>query len=74
MGIDIKGKIEELASTLQKDPALLKSFHEDPVKTLEELAGINLPDERLQPLAADIKAKLAAAGLGGKLDGLKKLF
>ena len=74
MSNDIKAKIEELTSKLQKDPALLQSFQKDPVKTLEKLAGVDLPDEQLQPLAAGIKAKLAASGLGEKLGGLKNLF
>lgn len=74
MSIDVKAKIEELTAKLQKDPALLESFQRDPVKTLEKLTGMDLPDEQLQPLIAGIKAKLAASGLGGALDGLKKLF
>jgi len=74
MSIDVKAKIEELASKLQKDPALLQSFQKDPVKTLEQLTGMNLPEEQLQPLVTGIKAKLAAADLGDKLGGLKKLF
>ncbi|WP_325199294.1 hypothetical protein [Oscillibacter sp.] len=74
MSIDVKAKIEELASKLQKDPALLQSFQKDPVKTLEQLTGMNLPEEQLQPLVTGIKAKLAASDLGDKLSGLKKLF
>lgn len=74
MSIDIKAKIEELAAKLQKDPALLQSFQKDPVKTLEGLTGLDLPEEQLQPLVTGVKAKLAAAGLGDKLSGLKKLF
>lgn len=74
MSIDIKAKIEELAAKLQKDPALLRSFQKDPVKTLEQLTGVNLPDEQLQPLVTGVKAKLAAADLGDKLGGLKKFF
>ena len=74
MSIDVKATIEELVSKLQKDPALLQSFQKDPVKALEQLTGMNLPDEQLQPLVTGIKAKLAASGLGDKLDGLKKLF
>ena len=74
MSIDIKAKVEELAAKLQQDPALIKSFQQDPVKTLERLIGADLPDEQLQPLVTGIKAKLAAIGLGGALDGLKKLF
>lgn len=74
MSIDVKAKIEELAAKLQKDPALLQSFQKDPVKTLERLTGVDLPDEQLQPLVTGIKAKLATAGLGDRLGGLKKLF
>ena len=74
MSIDVKAKIEELADKLQKDPNLLKSFQADPVKTLEKLTGVDLPDEQLKPLVAGVKAKLTASDLGGKLDGLKKLF
>ena len=74
MSIDIKAKIEEMAARLQKDPALLQSFQKDPVKTLEGLIGVNLPDEQLQPLVTGVKAKLAASNLGDALGGLKKLF
>ena len=74
MSFDVKAKIDELAGKLKKDPALLKSFQDDPIKTVEKLTGIDLPDDQLKPLVAGIKAKLAAGDLGGKLDGLKKLF
>ena len=74
MSIDIKAKIEELAAKLQKDPALLQRFQTDPIKTLETLTGVDLPDDQLQPLVTGVKAKLAASGLGDTLDVLKKLF
>lgn len=74
MSIDIKAKIDELTAKLQKDPALLQSFQKEPVKTLEGLIGVDLPDDQLQPLVTGVKAKLAASDLGNKLGGLKKLF
>ena len=74
MSFDVKAKVEELVGKLQKDPATLKSFQDDPIKTVEKLTGVDLPDEQLQPLVAGIKAKLAAADLGGKLDGLTNRF
>ena len=74
MNFDVKGKIEELVDKIQKDPALLKSFQSDPIKTVEKLLGVDLPDEQLKPVVAGIKAKLAASDLGDKLEGLKKLF
>ena len=74
MSFDVKAKIDELVGKLQKDPAQLRSFQDDPIRTVENLAGVDLPDDQLKPLVAGIKAKLAAGDLGGKLDGLKKLF
>ena len=74
MGFDVKAKIDELVGKIQKDPATLKSFQNDPIKTVEKLTGIDLPDDQLKPLVAGIKTKLAASDLGSKLDGLKKLF
>ena len=56
MNFDVKGKIEELVDKIQKDPALLKSFQSDPIKTVEKLLGVDLPDEKLQPLVTGIKA------------------
>ena len=74
MNFDVKAKIEELVEKLQKDPAQLKRFQANPVKTVEGLLGVDLPDEKLQPLVSGIKAKLAAGNVGDMLDGLKKLF
>ncbi len=74
MKFDVKEKVEEIVQKLQKDPALLKNFQADPIKTLEKLLGIDLPDDQLKPLVAGVKAKLAASDIGGALDGLKKLF
>lgn len=74
MSFDVKAKIDELVGKIQKDPAMLKSFQDDPIKTVEKLAGVDLPDDQLKPMVAGIKAKLTAGDLGGKLDGLKKLF
>lgn len=74
MKFDVKEKVEEIVQKLQKDPALLKNFQADPIKTLEKLLEIDLPDDQLKPLVAGVKAKLAASDIGGALDGLKKLF
>lgn len=74
LSIDIKAKVDELVKKLQADPALLKNFQSDPVKALESMTGVDLPDEKLQPVIAGIKAKLGAASLGDALGGLKNLF
>ena len=71
---DIKAKAEEIVEKLKKDPALLKRFQDDPIKTLETLTGIDLPDEQLKPVVAAVKAKLATADLGDVLGVVKGLF
>ena len=61
---DIKEKVDELVKKLQEDPALLKNFQSDPVKTLEQLTGIDLPEQQLQPVITGIKAMLGAGDTG----------
>lgn len=74
MELDIKGNVEEIVEKIKEDPALLAEFQKEPVKAIEKVLGIDLPDEKLQPLVAGVKAKLASGEIGDVLDGLKKLF
>ena len=74
LNFDIKAKAEEIVEKLKKDPALLKRFQDDPIKTLETLTGIDLPGEQLKPVVAAVKAKLATADLGDVLGAVKGLF
>lgn len=74
MAFDIKAKIEEAVQKLKDDPKLAEKFQKDPIKTIEAVLGVDLPNDQLQPLVAGIQAKLAASGLGEKLSGLKNLF
>lgn len=71
---DVKEKIEELAERIQNDKHILDNFQKDPIRTIESLIGIDLPDDQLKPLVAGIKTKLAAAGASDLLGGIKKLF
>lgn len=69
--MDIKAKIEEIVKKLQSDKTLLAKFQKDPVKALEGLIGIDLPDEQLNAIITGVKAKLAATGVA---DLLGKFF
>ena len=72
--LDIKEKIDEIVKKIQNDPEMLKNFKEEPVKTIEKLVGVDLPEDKLQPIISGVSAKLALSGIGDKLSGLKKLF
>ena len=66
--MDIKAKIEELVQKIKSDDGLLKKFTTDPIKTLEDLMGVDLPDEQIRALAEGVKAKLEGADIIGKLE------
>ena len=74
MTVDIKKKAEELVAKIQSNPALLKEFRENPVKVVEELTGIDLPDDQIKQLAELIKAKIDLDKVGDLLGGIGGLF
>lgn len=68
--MDIKAKIEEVVNKIKKDNKLLEKFKKDPVKTVEGLIGIDLPDDQIEKLVDGIKAKISLDSIGDKLGGL----
>lgn len=68
--MDIKAKAAELVEKIKDDPALLGEFRENPVKVVEQLIGIDLPDDQINKLAELIKAKIDLDKVGGLLGGL----
>ena len=74
MAVDIRKKIEELVEKIQKNPALLKKFNTEPVKVVEELVGIDLPDELIEQVVEGVKAKITLDQVGDTLGALGSLF
>ena len=72
--MDIKANIEKAVKKLMDNPAMLKKFEKEPVKVIEELIGVDLPDDLVNQLIDGIKAKIAAEKVGDALQGLGKLF
>ena len=70
--MDIKKMVEELVQKLQKDPKLLEKFRSDPVSVVEELVGMDLPDDQIKQMAELIKAKIDLDKVGNLLGGLFK--
>lgn len=72
MAFDIKKKAEELVQTIKENPALLKQFRENPVKVVEGIIGIDLPDDQIKQVAELVKAKIDLDKVGDLLGGLFK--
>ncbi len=72
--MDIKAKIEEIVEKVKSDKNIQEKFKKDPIKTIEEIAGIDLPDDQIEKVVDAVKAKISIDDLGDKLGGLGKLF
>ena len=72
--MDLKAKATELVEKIKNDPKLLKEFHENPVSLLEEILGVDLPDDQINQLADLIKAKIDLDKAGDLLKGIGGLF
>ncbi len=72
--MDIKAKIEEVVGKIKNDPQLMEKFKKDPVKAVEGVLGVDLPDDLVEKLVTGVKARLAGDNLSGALGSLKKLF
>lgn len=72
--MDIKAKIEEIVEKVTKDKDLKEQFQKDPVKAVEKVLGVDLPDDVIEKIVAGVKAKLTGDKLAGAADSLKNLF
>lgn len=76
--MDIQKIISDVLAKLQGNDDLIAKFTKDPVKTLEGLLNIDLPDEQINAVIEGIKSKLnlddAAKKATGFLAKLKGLF
>ncbi len=69
--MDIKDMIAKVEAKIG-DKAFQEALKKNPVKAVEELLGVNLPDEQLKAVLAAAKAKLGSADLAGIADGLEE--
>lgn len=72
--MDIKKIVSELVEKIQKNPKLLQQFKANPIQVVEELVGIDLPDDLIKQVAELVKAKIDLDKAGDLLEGLGGLF
>lgn len=68
----LKEKIDEIVEKIKNDKDFAKKFQEDPVKALEEVSGLDLPEDKINELITAVKAKIKIddSNVLGKLKGL----
>ncbi len=72
--MDIKEKIEEIVNKVKDDKDFKDDFKKDPVKAIEGILGVNLPDEQIEKIVDGVKAKINFDSIGDKIEDLFDKF
>ena len=72
--MDIKAQISQLVEKITKDDSLQALFQKEPIKAVEKVLGVDLPDDVVEKIIQGVKAKLTGDKLAGAADKLKNLF
>lgn len=72
--MDIKEKVMEMVEKVTSDKALMEQFQKEPVKAVEKVLGVDLPDDIVEKIIDGVKAKITVDKLDDVASALKKLF
>ena len=71
ISMDVKEQVTKAVDKIAKDKKLQEQFQKDPVKALESVLGVDLPDGVVDQVIQGVKAKLVADKASGVVDSLK---
>ncbi|MBE5864387.1 MAG: hypothetical protein E7295_16320 [Lachnospiraceae bacterium] len=72
--MDIKAEITKVVEKITKDEKLMDQFKKDPVKAVESVIGVDLPDDMINKVVGGVKAKISIDKLGDIAGTIKNLF
>ena len=72
--MDIKAQISKIAEEVSKNPDIKEQFEKEPVKVIEKIVGIDLPDDVVTKIVEGVKAKLTVDGVSKATGALKGIF
>jgi hypothetical protein len=71
---EIKDLIKKLADKVQSDDEIKALFKKDPIKAVEKILGVDLPDDVVKKIIDGVKASITIEDAKDLLGSLKKLF
>ena len=72
--MDIKEQINKLVEKVKNDPEIMELFKKEPIKAVEKVLGVDLPDDVIEKIVDGVKAKIKIDGAADVLGKIKKLF
>ena len=71
---EIKALIKKLADKVQSDDEIKELLKKDPIKAVEKILGVDLPDDVVKKIIDGVKASITIEDAKDLLGSLKKLF
>lgn len=72
--MDIKEQINKIVEEVTKNPSIKEQFEKEPVKTIEKVIGVDLPDSIVEQIINGVKAKLSLDTVSKVVGMFKKGF
>lgn len=72
--MDIKGQINRIVEEVSKNPNMKEQFEKEPVKVIEKIVGVDLPDDIVMKIVDGVKAKLTVDSVSKAADAFKGMF
>lgn len=72
--MDIKEKVEAIIEEIKKNPNIKEDFEKEPVKVIEKMIGVDLPDDVVEKIIDGVKAKMTVDNVSKIAGVLKDLF
>lgn len=72
--MDIKEQISKVVDEISKNPNIKEQFEKEPVKVIEKLIGVDLPDDIVMKVIDGVKAKLTMDDVSKVAGALKGVF
>lgn len=73
--MDMKEQISKVVEEVSKNPNIKAQFEKEPVKVIEKIIGVDLPDDIVMKIIDGVKAKLTmdnVSKVAGALKGVLK--
>ena len=72
--MDIKNEINKIIDKIKNDKKFASKFKDNPIKAVEGVIGVDLPDKEIEKVVTAVKTKLKLdeSGITDKLKGLFK--
>ena len=72
--MEIREQIEKMAKKILEDKELMNLLKKDPLKAVEKILGVVLPDDIIEKIVAGVKAQITVDTAKDVMGALKKFF